>query len=134
MAEASALVCVEVVGRVRLEVAAVRAGCARCTVGCEEVSRARSSRMLLAASHPGNSNKPIMTVCLPRLLMIIPAYQMTRRRILSYAVWPEYGTPRARTSKRQLSDGSCSRPAFNDNSSQHFARHIHPEHACSMLQ
>jgi hypothetical protein len=41
-------------------------------VDCEEVSRAKSSRMFRAASQPDKSNKPIATVCLTRLLIVIP--------------------------------------------------------------
>jgi hypothetical protein len=43
-------------------------------VGCEEVSRAKSSRMFRAASQPDKSNSPIATMCLTRLLIVIPAY------------------------------------------------------------
>jgi hypothetical protein len=43
-------------------------------VGCEEVNRVKSSRMLRAASQPDKSNSPIATVCLIRLLIVIPAY------------------------------------------------------------
>ncbi len=48
------------------------AGCVFCTAGWDEVSRAKSLRMLRAASQPDNSNKPTATVCLTRLLIVIP--------------------------------------------------------------
>jgi hypothetical protein len=48
------------------------AACA--AVGCEEVNRVKSSRMLRAASQPDKSNSPIAAVCLIRLLIVIPAY------------------------------------------------------------
>ena len=43
-----------------------------CAVGWDEVSREKSSRMFRAASHPDKSNKPTPTVCLTRLLIVIP--------------------------------------------------------------
>ena len=48
------------------------AGCDFCVVGWDEVSREKSSRMFRAASHPDKSNKPTPTVCLIRLLIVIP--------------------------------------------------------------
>lgn len=48
------------------------AGCDLCVVGWDEVSREKSSRMFRAASHPDKSSKPTPTVCLIRLLNIIP--------------------------------------------------------------
>lgn len=43
-----------------------------CAVGWDEVSREKSSRMFLAASQPDKSNKPTTTVCLTKLLIVIP--------------------------------------------------------------
>lgn len=42
--------------------------------GCDEVNREKSSRMLRAASQPARINKaaPTPTVCLIRLLIVIP--------------------------------------------------------------
>ena len=48
------------------------AGCDLCVVGWDEVSREKSSRMFRAASHPDKSNKLTPTVCLIRLLIVIP--------------------------------------------------------------
>lgn len=48
------------------------AGCDLCVVGWDEVSLEKSSRMFRAASHPDKSNKPTPTVCLIRLLNVIP--------------------------------------------------------------
>lgn len=48
------------------------AGCDLCVVVWDEVSREKSSRMFRAASHPDKSNKPTPTVCLIRLLIVIP--------------------------------------------------------------
>ncbi len=45
--------------------------------GWAEVSRVKSSRMFRAASQPDKSNSPIATVCLARLLIVIPAYPKT---------------------------------------------------------
>jgi hypothetical protein len=59
--------------RGRVVEATLLAGCAFCAVGWE-VSRAKSSRMFRAASQPDKSNKPIATVCLTRLLIVIPPY------------------------------------------------------------
>ena len=58
--------------RGRVVEATLLAGCAFCAVGWDEVSREKSSRMLLAASQPDKSNKPITTVCLTWLLIVIP--------------------------------------------------------------
>ena len=58
--------------RGRGDVLADGAACA--AVGCAEVNRARSSRMLRAVSQPDKNNSPITTVCPIRLLIIIPAY------------------------------------------------------------
>lgn len=52
--------------------AAFLAGCDRCVEGCDEVNREKSSRMLLAVSHPDKSNKPTPTVCVIRILIVIP--------------------------------------------------------------
>jgi hypothetical protein len=64
---------VDAVGVVRGRVveATLLAGCAFC-VGWDEVNREKSSRMFRAASQPDKSNKPIATVCLTRLLIVIP--------------------------------------------------------------
>jgi len=43
--------------------------------GCDVVTRAKSSRMLRAASQPDRSNSATTTVCLIRLLIVIPAYR-----------------------------------------------------------
>lgn len=43
-------------------------------LGWEEVNRVKSSRMFRAASQPDKSNNPMGTVCLTRLLIVIPAY------------------------------------------------------------
>jgi hypothetical protein len=59
------------VARGRVE-ATFFAGCNLCVVGWDEVSREKSSRMFRAASHPDKSNKPTATVCLIRLLIVIP--------------------------------------------------------------
>ncbi len=48
------------------------AGCDFWAVGWDEVSRAKSSRMLRAASHPVKSNRPTPMPCLTRLLIVIP--------------------------------------------------------------
>src|SRR5262245_39009314 len=48
------------------------AGWIFCAVGWDEVKRAMSSRMDRAASQPDKSNKPAPTVCLTRLLIVIP--------------------------------------------------------------
>jgi hypothetical protein len=64
---------VDVVGAVRGRVveATLLAGCAF-AVGCDEVSREKSSRMFRAASQPDKSNKPTPTLCLTRFLIFIP--------------------------------------------------------------
>ena len=61
-------------GALRGRVGEVPADDAFAAVGCDEVKRARSSRMLRAASQPDKSNSPIATECLTRLLIVIPAY------------------------------------------------------------
>ena len=43
-------------------------------LGWAEAKRVKSSRMFRAASQPDKSNNPIGTVCLTRLLIVIPAY------------------------------------------------------------
>ena len=58
--------------RGRVVEATLFAGCDLCVVGWDEVSREKSSRMFRAASHPDKSNKPTPTVCLTRLLIVIP--------------------------------------------------------------
>jgi hypothetical protein len=58
--------------RGRVVEATLLAGRAFCAVGWDEVNRAKSSRMFRAASQPDKSNKPIATVCLTRLLIVIP--------------------------------------------------------------
>lgn len=63
-----------VVLRGRVADTVLGAGEAWAAVGCEEVSRAKSSRMFRAASQPDKSNSPIATMCLTRLLIVIPAY------------------------------------------------------------
>jgi hypothetical protein len=50
------------------------AGCDLCVVVWDEVSREKSSRMFRAASHPDKSNKLTPTVCLIRILIVIPPY------------------------------------------------------------
>jgi hypothetical protein len=65
---------VDVAGAARGLVATLFAGCDRCAVDWDEVNREKSSRMFRAASHPDKSNKPTPTVCLTRLLIVIPVY------------------------------------------------------------
>jgi hypothetical protein len=48
------------------------AGCDLCVVVWDAVSRDKSSRMFRAASHPDKSNKLTPTVCLIRILIVIP--------------------------------------------------------------
>jgi hypothetical protein len=64
---------VDVVGAVRGRVveATLLAGCAF-AVGCDEVSREKSSRMFRAASQPDKSNKPTPMLFLTRFLIVIP--------------------------------------------------------------
>lgn len=60
------------VARGRVVEATLLAGCTFRAVGWAEVNRAKSSRMFRAASQPDKSNKPTPTVCLTRLLIVIP--------------------------------------------------------------
>jgi Fe-S-cluster-containing dehydrogenase component len=69
---ASGEVDAEDVVRGRVVEATFCAGCDLCVVGCDEVSREKSSRMFRAASHPDKSNKLTPTVDLIRLLIVIP--------------------------------------------------------------
>ena len=51
-----------------------------CAVGWEEVNLNKSSRMFRDASQPGRSNKPTPTVCVTRLLIIIPPSTLEARQ------------------------------------------------------
>ena len=64
-----------VVGALRGRAAGTGLASAACAAaGCAAVNRAKSLRMFRAASQPDKSNSPIATVCLTRLLIVIPAY------------------------------------------------------------
>ena len=65
---------VDAVGAVRGRVveATLLAGCIFWAVDWDEVNREKSSRMFRVASQPDKSNKPIATLCLTRLLIVIP--------------------------------------------------------------
>ena len=59
--------------RGRVVEATLFAGCCLCAVGWDEVNREKSSRMFRAASQPDKSNKLIATLCLTKLLIVIPS-------------------------------------------------------------
>lgn len=51
----------------------LRVGCGFCAAAWDEVSRAKSSRMLRVASHPGSSSNPRAAACFTRFVILIPS-------------------------------------------------------------
>jgi hypothetical protein len=107
VAAVEAIVAAEAVLRER--VAGVTAALFRicADVGCDDITREKSSPMFRAAWQPDISSNPTPTVCVIRPLIVIPSSKHVAKSIED-TYGPGATQPPFRTPQRRIANGGCS--------------------------